>query len=171
MVTRRQAARPNVGDTVRAPWGLGEVTVDILEIEGPPGHQRAVVAVPVLGSSGETLDVTTVTFALDAVEVVDASVIDGRDVSPPGMDGWVHRYRIALGAEEITVDVWCSGTADAMAPYNDDIKSVVRDRGCAWAIRAAKHAQPGRGATATVRCDSSGPSISYQYASPAAKLP
>lgn len=170
MVTRPRAARPKVGDTVRAPWGLGEVTGDVLEIEGPPGHLHAVVAVPVLGSFGETLDMTTKRFALDAVEVVGASVIDGSDVSPPGMDGWLHRYRVAVGSEEVTVDVWCSGTAEAMARYNNDIKSVVRDRGRAWAIRAAKRALPGRGATATVRCDSSGPSISYHYASPAAKL-
>lgn len=171
MVTRREAARLKVGDTVRVPWGLGHATGDILELQGPPGHQHAVVAVPVLGSSGETLDVTTVTFPLDAVEVVHASVIDDRDVSPPGMDGWLHRYRIAVADEELTVDVWCSGTAEAMASHNNEIKSVVRDRGRAWAIRAAKHAQPGRGVTATVRCDSSGPSISYEYASPAAKLP
>jgi hypothetical protein len=149
---------------------LGQATGDILEVQGPLGHQHAVVTLPVLGASGETLDVTTVTFPLDAVEVVDATVIDDRDVSPSGMDGWIHRYSIAVGDEDLTVDVWCSRTAEAMAQYNDEIKSVVRDRGRTWAVRAAKHAQPRRGATATVRCDSSGPSISYEYASQAAKL-
>src|SRR5207249_9368035 len=108
----------------------------------------------------------TVTFPLDAVEVVDATVSSEQDVSPPGMDGWIHKYIVLVGDEEITVTVWCSGTAEAMAPYNDEIKSVVVDRGRMWAIRAAKRAQPGRGAVATVRCDSSGPSISYEYARP-----
>ena len=169
MVTRREAARPKVGDTVRVPWGLGQATGDILELQGPPGHQHGLVAVPVLGSSGEMLDVTTVTFPIDALEVVDASVIEDVDVTPPGMDGWAHRYRIGVGDEEVTVNVWCSRTAEAMASRNDEIRSVVRDRGRAWAIRAAKRAQPGRRATANVRCDSSGPLISYEYALPAAK--
>jgi len=159
-----------VGSTVRVPWGLGQATGDILEIEGPPGHQHAVVALPVLGSSGEVLDVTTVTFPLDAVEIVEATVVDDRDVSAAGMDGWIHRYRIAVGDEEVTVNVWCSGTAEAMAPYNDEIRSIVRDRGRSWALRAAKRAQPGRAVTANVRCDSSGPAISYEYEQPAAKF-
>jgi hypothetical protein len=158
--------RVRVGDTVRVPWGLDVATGDVLELQGPPHQQHVVVSIPILGSSGEVLDQTTVTFSLDAVDVVHATVIDDRDVSPPGMDGWIQRYRVAVADEEITVDVWCSGTAEAMAPHNDDIKSVVHDRGRSWAVRAAKHAQPRRGASATVQCDSNGPTIRYEYGGP-----
>jgi len=82
------------------------------------------------------------------------------------MDGWVQRYWVDVGDEEIQVDVSCSGTAVAMAPRNDEIKSVVRDRGRAWAIRTAEHSQPARLATALVRCDSNGVSVSYEYGRP-----
>lgn len=170
MVARGSQRPARVGDTVRVPWGAGVVTGDVVELHGPPGHQHAVVALPVLGSSGETLDRTTVTYPVDALEVVRASVTADRDVSPPGMDGWVHRYWIDVEGDQVIVNVWCSGTAAAMAAHNDEIKSVVRDRGRAWAIRAAEHAQPDRGATATVRCDSSGVSVSYEYDRPAARL-
>ncbi|MEX0817603.1 MAG: hypothetical protein WD027_09160 [Gaiellales bacterium] len=151
------------------PWGLGVATGEIAELQGPTGR-HAVISLPVLGASGEELDRTTVTYPLDALEIVDASVISERDVSPAGMDGWVHRYEIDVNGETLQVEVWCSGTAEAMAPYNDEIKSVVRDRGRTLAIRAAKNAQPGRGAKIAIRCDSSGVSVSYDYSRPAAKL-
>ena len=148
---------------MRVPWGVTEVIGDVVERTGPPGHEHVVVALPVHGSSGETLETTTVSVPADSVDIVEAEVVDERDTTPPGMDGWARRYRVLVDGEEVVVNVWCSGTAQAMAPHHDAIKSVVRDRGRQWVLRAARHAQKGRHAIATMRCDSSGPSVSHEY--------
>jgi hypothetical protein len=97
VVKRYQGDRPKAGDVVRVPWGLDTATGDIVEIQGPPARPHAVVALPVLGARGEVLDQTTVTFPLDSVEVVRTRVIGDKDITPPGMDGWVHMYRVQVG--------------------------------------------------------------------------
>jgi hypothetical protein len=160
-MVRRSNARPKVGDTVRVPWGLGTVAAEVVDVRGPSARPHAVVSVPVLGSSGEVLDRTTVSFPMADLEPIKATVIRDEDVSPPGMDGWMHRYWILVDDEEVVVEVWCSRTAEAMASYNTEIQSVVIDRGRARAIKAAKNAQPGRASLITINCDSSGVSVAF----------
>jgi hypothetical protein len=124
----------------------------------------------VLGASGEALGTSTVTYPVDMLEVVHGEIIETADVSSAGMDGWIQRYVISVEGEEIEVQVWCSGTAEALASHDDELRAVVKDRGKSWAIRAAEHAQPGRGAKALVRCDSTGVSTRYEYAHPVRSL-
>jgi hypothetical protein len=62
-----------VGQAVKAPWGLGHIEGRILEIYGPPGHLQALVSLPIRGSTGEALEQTMVSFPLDSLESVRAA--------------------------------------------------------------------------------------------------
>lgn len=57
-----------VGDRVRVPWGLGELIGIVVTVYGPPGSPSVVVEVPVEGSSGETLERTTVSYPASALQ-------------------------------------------------------------------------------------------------------
>jgi primosomal protein N' len=50
------------GDRVMVPWGLDEVKGVVLDIYGPPGARHVLVRVPVMGSTGETLEETEVSY-------------------------------------------------------------------------------------------------------------
>lgn len=59
----------NIGDQVLVPWGLSEVVGTVVEVYGPPEHQSVIVAVPVTGSTGETLDSTAVSYPADSLKL------------------------------------------------------------------------------------------------------
>lgn len=52
----------SIGDRVDVPWGFGTIPGEIQELYGPPGHEYALVRVPIRGASGEELDSVLVTF-------------------------------------------------------------------------------------------------------------
>jgi hypothetical protein len=56
------------GDRVTVPWGLDEVAGIAVQIYGPPGRRHVVVRVPVMGSTGETLEETELSFPESAVK-------------------------------------------------------------------------------------------------------
>ncbi len=58
---------PQQGHRVVVPWGVDTVMGVVKRVYGPPGQRRALVAVPILSSSGETLDETMVSVSLRAL--------------------------------------------------------------------------------------------------------
>lgn len=59
-----------LGDQVLVPWGLDELVGVVVEVYGPSGSPSVLVEVPVHGASGETLEVTTVSFPAAALKPV-----------------------------------------------------------------------------------------------------
>ncbi|TMM10814.1 MAG: hypothetical protein E6G01_17915 [Actinobacteria bacterium] len=59
---------PEQGHRVVVPWGVDGVMGVVKRVYGPPGQRRALVAVPIQSSSGETLDETTVSVSLRALD-------------------------------------------------------------------------------------------------------
>ena len=77
-----------------------------------------------------------------------AEVIEERDRTPAGMDGWKHEYRIRRDdGEEVTVRTRCPDTVAAIAAVSPDqqVRQFVGDRGRLMALAAAESAQAGRG--------------------------
>lgn len=59
---------PELGHRVVVPWGVDWLMGVVKRVYGPPGQRRALVAVPIRSSSGETLDETTVSVSLRALD-------------------------------------------------------------------------------------------------------
>jgi hypothetical protein len=57
------------GDRVTVPWGLDNVEGIVIDIYGPPGERHVLVRVPVMGSTGETLEVSEVSYPERALTV------------------------------------------------------------------------------------------------------
>ena len=166
MVSRAKRSQIEVGDAVRVPWGVGEVTGEVVDIYGDTAPSHAVVRVPVSGASGETLESETLTVRTDVLRPIHGEVVAERDTTPAGMDGWTRLYRVHLNTgEEVPVNVWASGTAVAMAPHDAELRDFVRDLGRAWAVRVAERAQPIPDIVATIRGDSSGIQAQYEIGS------
>jgi hypothetical protein len=63
----------SVGEPVKVPWGLDWVVGIVKEVYGPPGHQMALVAIPVRGAQGEALTEEVVSYPVEALELVEDS--------------------------------------------------------------------------------------------------
>lgn len=50
------------------PWGVDGLMGVVKKVYGPPGQRRALVAVPIQSSSGDTLDETTLSVSLQALD-------------------------------------------------------------------------------------------------------
>jgi hypothetical protein len=61
---------PVQGHRVVVPWGVDGLMGVVKRVYGPPGQRRALVTVPIQGASGETLDETTLSVSLRALERV-----------------------------------------------------------------------------------------------------
>jgi hypothetical protein len=61
-----------VGDKVYVPMYPSDVVGEVLEVWGPRGRQSAMVRVPVLGPSGETLDEYDATLPLHRLRLAGA---------------------------------------------------------------------------------------------------
>ena len=59
---------PQKGHRVVVPWGVDTVMGVVKRVYGPPGQRRALVTVPIRGSSGATLDETIVSVSLRALD-------------------------------------------------------------------------------------------------------
>ena len=61
---------PQIGERVQIPRGLETIIGEVVQVYGPDGSPHAIVAVPIEGASGETLDTVTVSVPLDALSTV-----------------------------------------------------------------------------------------------------
>ena len=59
---------PKQGHRVVVPWGVDGLMGVVKRVYGPPGQRRALVTVPIRSASGETLDETTLSVSLRALE-------------------------------------------------------------------------------------------------------
>jgi hypothetical protein len=59
---------PEQGQRVVVPWGVDGLMGVVRRVYGPPGQRRALVTVPLHGASGETLEETTVSVSLRALD-------------------------------------------------------------------------------------------------------
>ena len=64
----RVSREPEQGHRVVVPWGVDGLMGVVRKVYGPPGQRRALVAVPIRSSSGETLDEATVSVSLRALD-------------------------------------------------------------------------------------------------------
>ncbi len=59
---------PEQGQRVVVPWGVDGLMGVVKRVYGSPGQRRALVAVPLHSASGETLEETTVSVSLRALD-------------------------------------------------------------------------------------------------------
>lgn len=59
---------PEQGQRVVVPWGVDGLMGVVRRVYGPPGQRRALVTVPLRGASGVTLEETTVSVPLRALD-------------------------------------------------------------------------------------------------------
>jgi hypothetical protein len=59
---------PEQGHRVVVPWGVDSLMGVVKRVYGPPGQRRALVTVPIHGASGETLEETTLSVSLQALD-------------------------------------------------------------------------------------------------------
>ena len=59
---------PEQGHRVVVPWGVDGLMGVVERVYGPPGQRRALVTVPIQGASGETLDETTLSVSIRALD-------------------------------------------------------------------------------------------------------
>jgi hypothetical protein len=62
------SGEPERGHRVVVPWGVDGLMGVVKKVYGPPGQRRALVAVPIQSSSGDTLDETTLSVSLQALD-------------------------------------------------------------------------------------------------------
>ena len=62
------------GDKVEVPWGFDLLIGIVREVYGSPGKPFVMVEIPIHGSSGETLDTTTLSFPADALTLTSEAV-------------------------------------------------------------------------------------------------
>lgn len=61
------SGEPQEGHRVVVPWGVDGVMGVVKRVYGPPRQRRALVSVPLHNASGETLEETTVSVSLRAL--------------------------------------------------------------------------------------------------------
>ncbi|HEX6476905.1 MAG TPA: hypothetical protein VF005_06490 [Acidimicrobiales bacterium] len=61
------SGEPEAGHRVVVPWGVDGLIGVVKRVYGPPGQRRALVTVPLHGASGQTLEETTVSVSLRAL--------------------------------------------------------------------------------------------------------
>lgn len=69
-MTTTSRIKPGSSVVIPGPWG---VIGKVLEVYGPRGRRRAVVLVPVDGTSGETLEEATISVAIKDLRLADAA--------------------------------------------------------------------------------------------------
>lgn len=66
----RPKVRLKPGDKVEVDWGFHRYVATVRHLYGTGEHRRALIEIPVLGASGETLSVRTASVSVDELEPV-----------------------------------------------------------------------------------------------------
>lgn len=127
-----------VGDGVIVPWGLDEVEGEVVDVVNPA---HVVVAVPVEGAAGETLDTIRASYPIDVLrELPPWRVVSIRTGEPSRGADATKAWWLSLERGDLTarVEVRLSGSAAASASLPEESRRAIQTRGKSAVSRFAR---------------------------------